>query len=132
MAHRDVKPQNLLLGQPSGGVYVHFLGPRLKLGDFSVAAQMDEDYLVHGTEGTYHFFSPEMCLHQAFWVDFEGVLMELRAVAEAFRLVRGAPEGIKAMMAVRRTSGLRAYVSGPSYWAHCPTGTRSRYEKVVL
>jgi len=22
---------------------------------------MDEDHLVHGTEGTYHFFSPEMC-----------------------------------------------------------------------
>ena len=23
--------------------------------------RMDEEYLVHGTEGTYHFFSPEMC-----------------------------------------------------------------------
>ena len=23
--------------------------------------RMDEDHLVHGTEGTYPFFSPEMC-----------------------------------------------------------------------
>jgi len=49
IAHRDVKPQNLLVGSP------------LKLGDFGVATRMDEDHLVHGTEGTYHFFSPEMC-----------------------------------------------------------------------
>eukprot|EP00438_Fugacium_kawagutii_P018960 Skav204646 [mRNA] locus=scaffold3135:62746:63633:- [translate_table: standard] len=49
IAHRDVKPQNLLMESP------------LKLGDFSVATRMDEEYLVHGTEGTHHFFSPEMC-----------------------------------------------------------------------
>lgn len=49
IAHRDVKPQNLLMGSP------------LKLGDFGVATRMDEEYLVHGTEGTYHFVSPEMC-----------------------------------------------------------------------
>ncbi|CAK9081818.1 unnamed protein product [Durusdinium trenchii] len=51
VAHRDVKPQNLLLDGSS----------TLKLGDFGVAAKMDEDHLVHGTEGTYPFFSPEMC-----------------------------------------------------------------------
>ncbi|CAJ1440217.1 unnamed protein product, partial [Effrenium voratum] len=50
VAHRDVKPQNLLVA--SG---------HLKLGDFGTAARMGEDYLIHGTEGTYHFFSPEMC-----------------------------------------------------------------------
>ena len=25
------------------------------------ALRMPDDYVVHGTEGTYHFFSPEMC-----------------------------------------------------------------------
>lgn len=51
IAHRDVKPQNLLLDGLGG----------LKLGDFGVATRMPDDYVVHGTEGTYHFFSPEMC-----------------------------------------------------------------------
>ncbi|CAE7723747.1 unnamed protein product [Symbiodinium pilosum] len=51
IAHRDVKPQNLLLDGRGG----------LKLGDFGVAIQMPEDCVIHGTEGTYEFFSPEMC-----------------------------------------------------------------------
>ncbi|CAE7867301.1 unnamed protein product [Symbiodinium necroappetens] len=51
IAHRDVKPQNLLLDGLGG----------LKLGDFGVATRMPDNYVVQGTEGTYHFFSPEMC-----------------------------------------------------------------------
>ncbi|CAE6917181.1 unnamed protein product [Symbiodinium natans] len=52
IAHRDVKPQNLLLEAHGSG---------LKLGDFGVAARMPDDCVVQGTEGTYQFFSPEMC-----------------------------------------------------------------------
>lgn len=51
IAHRDVKPQNLLVTQDDV----------IKICDFGVAIEMGEDHVVVGTEGTYHFFSPEMC-----------------------------------------------------------------------
>jgi len=51
IAHRDIKPQNLLVDADG----------RLKIGDFGAAVKMLEDFLVNGTEGTYYFFSPEMC-----------------------------------------------------------------------
>jgi len=51
VAHRDIKPQNLLVN--GDGV--------VKIGDFGVAIEMGEDMLVHGTEGTYYFYAPEMC-----------------------------------------------------------------------
>lgn len=49
VAHRDVKPQNLLIAVN-----------RVLLADFSVAIDIGADGLVHGTEGTYCFYSPEM------------------------------------------------------------------------
>eukprot|EP00933_Yihiella_yeosuensis_P006715 TRINITY_DN11147_c0_g1_i2.p1 TRINITY_DN11147_c0_g1~~TRINITY_DN11147_c0_g1_i2.p1 ORF type:complete len:333 (+),score=50.15 TRINITY_DN11147_c0_g1_i2:38-1036(+) len=51
VAHRDIKPQNLLVN--ADGV--------VKVADFGVAIQMDPDCKVTGTEGTYYFFAPEMC-----------------------------------------------------------------------
>ncbi|CAE8679014.1 unnamed protein product, partial [Polarella glacialis] len=51
IAHRDIKPQNLLVDADG---YV-------KVADFTVSIRMDEDFQVVGTEGTYTFFSPEMC-----------------------------------------------------------------------
>mmetsp|Transcript_78015 Transcript_78015/g.242951 ORF Transcript_78015/g.242951 Transcript_78015/m.242951 type:complete len:164 (-) Transcript_78015:76-567(-) len=51
ICHRDIKPQNLL---------VHADG-RVKIGDFGVAIAMEGDFKIHGTEGSYCFFSPEMC-----------------------------------------------------------------------
>jgi len=51
VAHRDIKPQNLLLTAED----------IVKIGDFGVAIDMEEDMMVQGTEGTYYFFSPEMC-----------------------------------------------------------------------
>merc|ERR1719433_226092 len=51
IAHRDIKPQNLLVDADG----------RVKVGDFGVAVQMAENCVVQGTEGTYCFYSPEMC-----------------------------------------------------------------------
>jgi len=51
IAHRDIKPQNLLIC--GTGV--------LKISDFGVAIAMKDDFIVRGTEGTYPFYSPEMC-----------------------------------------------------------------------
>lgn len=51
IAHRDIKPQNLLVSA----------GSRVKIADFGVAILMAEDMLVTGTEGTFHFYAPEMC-----------------------------------------------------------------------
>jgi len=52
IAHRDIKPQNLLVcGE---GI--------VKIGDFGVAKEFEDDScLLRETEGTYHFFAPEMC-----------------------------------------------------------------------
>jgi len=51
IAHRDIKPQNLLLDGEG----------RVKIADFSISIVMEEDNIVNGTEGTYYFYSPEMC-----------------------------------------------------------------------
>jgi len=51
IAHRDIKPQNLLVDKEG----------RIKIGDYGVAKVMEDDFSVHGTEGTYYFYSPEMC-----------------------------------------------------------------------
>jgi len=51
IAHRDVKPQNLLVNGRG----------ELKIADFGVSIDMNEDFVVHGTDGTYCFYSPEMC-----------------------------------------------------------------------
>ena len=51
--HRDIKPDNLLLSS-AGDV---------KIADLGVARQFGpgESTLISETQGTYHFFSPEMC-----------------------------------------------------------------------
>jgi len=64
VAHRDVKPQNLLL-QYDG---------RIILSDFGLAVKLSGDCLVEETQGTFHFFAPEMCVtgyqgHEARKVD---------------------------------------------------------------
>jgi len=51
IVHRDIKPQNLFVDAEG----------RVKIGDFGVAMELGEDCIVQGTEGSYCFFSPEMC-----------------------------------------------------------------------
>jgi len=52
IAHRDIKPQNLLVHRG-----------HCKIVDFGVASRMDANGLMlkAGTEGTHHFYPPEYC-----------------------------------------------------------------------
>lgn len=51
IAHRDIKPQNLLVS----------VDGRVQIGDFGVSIDMGNDFIIRGTEGSYCFFSPDMC-----------------------------------------------------------------------
>lgn len=51
IAHRDIKPQNLFVT----------VDGRLKIGDFGVSIEMEPNFIIQGTEGTWCFWSPEMC-----------------------------------------------------------------------
>lgn len=51
IAHRDIKPQNVFVNAEDV----------IKIGDFGVSKELEEDFMVVETEGTYYFYSPEMC-----------------------------------------------------------------------
>lgn len=101
VAHRDVKPQNVLVAD--SGI--------AKLGDFGVAARLDERFRVVGTEGTYSFWAPEMC--RSGYVDHDGRLADVWAAgvtlwafllgtvpfcdADVVRLLDAIAEGVVAL-----------------------------------
>ena len=59
IAHRDIKPGNLLLDKHDN----------VKVTDFGVSQLFDrEEDLVRNTAGTPHFMSPEMCGNSKFHV----------------------------------------------------------------
>lgn len=51
IAHRDLKPQNML--QTQDGI--------IKLADFDVAAEIHKGVTLNKTKGTFHFMAPEIC-----------------------------------------------------------------------
>ena len=51
MAHRDLKPQNILLGE----------GDVLKVADFGLASIQHDDKLLNHAVGTPHYVAPEVC-----------------------------------------------------------------------
>uniref|UniRef100_A0A0G4HG40 Protein kinase domain-containing protein n=1 Tax=Chromera velia CCMP2878 TaxID=1169474 RepID=A0A0G4HG40_9ALVE len=61
-AHRDVKPENILVDREG----------RARVADFSAASKMDEKGRVFKTEGTYAFLSPESCAVSKEGEEYEG------------------------------------------------------------
>eukprot|EP00419_Tripos_fusus_P012717 CAMPEP_0172670256 /NCGR_PEP_ID=MMETSP1074-20121228/10188_1 /TAXON_ID=2916 /ORGANISM="Ceratium fusus, Strain PA161109" /LENGTH=282 /DNA_ID=CAMNT_0013487137 /DNA_START=18 /DNA_END=863 /DNA_ORIENTATION=- len=72
IAHRDIKPQNLLVDEEG----------RIKIADYGVAKVMADDFTIHGTEGTYYFYSPEMC--QTGYVGHDGRRADVWALGVSF------------------------------------------------
>lgn len=72
IAHRDIKPQNLLVDKDD----------RIKIGDYGVAKVMEDDFSVNGTEGTYYFYSPEMC--QTGYTGHDGRRADIWALGVSF------------------------------------------------
>lgn len=72
VAHRDVKPQNVLID--NSGL--------AKLCDFGVAIRLNDDFRVCGTQGTYQFYSPEMC--KPGYVNHDGRLSDVWALGVTF------------------------------------------------
>ena len=60
--HRDIKPDNVLACRGEDG------GLRVKLADFGVAREFGEgeSCWISETQGTYHFYAPEMCSGEKF------------------------------------------------------------------
>jgi len=61
--HRDIKPQNILLGENAStksGIHID-----AKLCDFGVSEKLESPFIendkIAKTAGTYHFFPPECC-----------------------------------------------------------------------
>lgn len=70
IAHRDIKPQNVLLHDDNSA----------KISDFGVSCDTDENGLVVGTEGTYPFFAPEMCSGGGTYSGHDGRLADVWAL----------------------------------------------------
>ena len=71
IAHRDLKPQNILVGE--SGTF--------KIADFGVSTLVSHDS-IHDCEGTYHFLAPELC--NVDFVSYSGKAADIWSIGTTF------------------------------------------------